>query len=1658
MTEVASAPAVAVPLIPTHATSSVEEEIHNTEVVDALKAELEKAVKGVDVSGADVDPAQRLDEHQKRVLSGDTIPEEKAEKAEHPVSDHKETDVDTVDADDAAVPLVDVASPPSVGPTEESIPEVQATPVESTAELNAKNGETGLEVSSDTAVSVVEPTSESKDTEPTFESKAELEPERIPVEAVAPHQQPETHVGTAKTEDIVPEDTAATKTEVDPEVDAKEDAKEEVPIQAAEEPIEERFKVNEPTKEPAAGESVLADTSDPEHPANAPALEPAEINAEQDNIEPVSAVPNVESEDTAPSESQQAVATTADDAAKKAYELAHARANDEVILCTPTDEEIRAAADLESGVVPETETEEKETQAETEVPVPIAEPETDAPEEHDASSIQEQVEKQEEAKELEASAISEAKVEEVSEAAPEVLPAEPENTEIAKTDGPAEEEATVEPEPIVAENADASTPKVFEDKPEEKEITSSSEVKDEAEVPFSSAEDAAVASEDTEDKDVSKDAPKQIDAADSEDKIEEVSRSSTDAPVEPVADAVSVASPAEDLVVPKEEVSAAVEYTGVDSEPAEPASVSHEVPVSEPAAAEAEEQKPVDGAMKDFPKEIEDEQKPTEVLVSPSPAPVEAEPSAAEEELVTEAAQEIPSTSVSSEEAALTDAAEPPPIHEEDKPEIVDAETSAPDIPPVEEPIATGVQAEDSGVMIETEEVFEPAATPAIGETVTTEKAASSDVLAANIDEVDELLQEESVVEAAEDVEKADPEVRAAPAEALADIHEPSAVVSEKAEVEESTLAAPGEELIEDVAHVTVPEPAGTASAELAGNAEDEVKPVVEEDEKTAEREEVREPQAEAKPELGTSTEARVSDAFKDSEEEPEEVEVVPNVSVETPTPMSETLSFMSSEDDEEDDVPLESRLAKAVGISPQEVAKLPALSSSTPTEIGAEDETTTPTKIMDETKPDEGNVEEDTTAGGSQEHETPTQSVLFEPPEDDEVAATQAVIADTNASEAPERPKSPWTPSYSVTTQGASPVHPEEPEEPKEELSEEKTVDVAPEVVAEEAVPENLVVAEVPPFEEVSRPSKVEDTQVLAAVPTAPTAHSQIIESDATGTPASETITDELPKPEETTVLAKSDAKQAAPTITEAEPSDETLIDEKPEAPLEATPAALTVDTGAKEVPDRPKSPWTPSYSVTKVGLGIPEPEELHLDADVPVEPKLDASSEEQQAVAEEQASSAHIDVTEVPLIEAPASESVPVVERPKSPYPPSYSVTQMGPGVVGEAVTAGELEEGGSIADTNEPEMPSTPRSELRSVTPGFDTLSEVSESSHIPNPPDSPRTDPEVASLMEAEAKTPLVTGIEEVNKPISPLATPLLSAKVVEDLEESSRPLTEAAVSGIGDSEPRSLLLENDAEQVASRPVLTEYATEEAVIATETADNHPSQANEAEDSVPSAPEFSIPKIDVTAVHPAPPVIVTNTLSTDSAYTQFSDTFSPSQETGTNVTTPDVETMPVPKVYEGSEIESLGEETAMHVSEQPSTVTPTGTVGKGKSLGVAHTLAMRSFPSAFAQTEDPSASEQSSQVAGADTLEVDDQLSPLASRRRLESTASALAFPGGWVYSPVKKERASLETATGVFSKPVVEGKSISPVVTPSSTEPSSTEPASEQSESKWRCVIM
>lgn len=70
--------------------------------------------------------------------------------------------------------------------------------------------------------------------------------------------------------------------------------------------------------------------------------------------------------------------------------------------------------------------------------------------------------------------------------------------------------------------------------------------------------------------------------------------------------------------------------------------------------------------------------------------------------------------------------------------------------------------------------------------------------------------------------------------------------------------------------------------------------------------------------------------------------------------------------------------------------------------------------------------------------------------------------------------------------------------------------------------------------------------------------------------------------------------------------------------------------------------------------------------------------------------------------------------------------------------------------------------------------------------------------------------------------------------------------------------------------------------------------------------------------------------------------------------------------------------------------------------------------------------------------------------APRRRLQSTASSLHFPGGWITSP-KGDRPSLEVATGEFSRPQLEGGPASAVLSPVKEE-------RKADGDKWRCIIM
>lgn len=353
---------------------------------------------------------------------------------------------------------------------------------------------------------------------------------------------------------------------------------------------------------------------------------------------------------------------------------------------------------------------------------------------------------------------------------------------------------------------------------------------------------------------------------------------------------------------------------------------------------------------------------------------------------------------------------------------------------------------------------------------------------------------------------------------------------------------------------------------------------------------------------------------------------------------------------------------------------------------------------------------------------------------------STPSLAIDTAVADAPERPKSPYTPSFSVTKQGTSPIHP-----PVELQSTEEAV------VQEEAPAEDVAEA----LEEVSE-------NVVVTPPTEEQTATQEVTGDA----------------------PVSSADMAVPEEPEDEEPIErgSFIEEKPD---------LAVDTSVMNQIDRPKSPWTPSFSVSHQGPGIEQEEEAVDDTE---------DAEEQQQTA-------------APADAPVASESIEPrteIERPKSPYPPAYTVTQLGPGIAAEddipedegseapnalssenslalhlkmpsltPESSAESEDFVSTVDSDAPEAPSSPRSNLGSVTPGFDSRSEVSSASHSPIPPDSPRTDPGSAIGLEpeteSEVKTPLMKVSEVAQVAMSPLRTPLVlqSTELRDELDHSEK---------------------------------------------------------------------------------------------------------------------------------------------------------------------------------------------------------------------------------------------------------------------------------------------
>ena len=282
-----------------------------------------------------------------------------------------------------------------------------------------------------------------------------------------------------------------------------------------------------------------------------------------------------------------------------------------------------------------------------------------------------------------------------------------------------------------------------------------------------------------------------------------------------------------------------------------------------------------------------------------------------------------------------------------------------------------------------------------------------------------------------------------------------------------------------------------------------------------------------------------------------------------------------------------------------------------------------------------------------------------------EKVEATETPKIVTPADEEPAEPaaatETPWAQSYSVTSQPGSPRI-----SPKAELEE-----LEPESQPIEPIQETSVAAPVVELSDVPRTvvtPVVEDESKEVAEPVAeeePTWTQSYSVTSQPGSPrvspkqVSEEIPEEEAKPSWTqsySVISQPGSPRISPKEEIPEPTVESVVvADEPTTVVtppveEATPAPAEA-----EVPERPKSPWTPSYSVTTLEGHAEQapPEDTEPEPEVSSIPKT--FTEEVPGPAPEVEAS----VTDTPSEPLAADDEQP--ERPKSPWTPSYSVTTL-------------------------------------------------------------------------------------------------------------------------------------------------------------------------------------------------------------------------------------------------------------------------------------------------------------------------------------------------------------------------------------------------------------
>lgn len=429
-----------------------------------------------------------------------------------------------------------------------------------------------------------------------------------------------------------------------------------------------------------------------------------------------------------------------------------------------------------------------------------------------------------------------------------------------------------------------------------------------------------------------------------------------------------------------------------------------------------------------------------------------------------------------------------------------------------------------------------------------------------------------------------------------------------------------------------------------------------------------------------------------------------------------------------------------------------------------------------------------------------------------------------------------------------------------------------------------------------------------------------------------------------------------------------------------------------------RPASPWTPSYSVTMQGPGV---ESADLQQDTTDATSTAEDIEENDVLRQDNEAST---ILTVEAVNTGASET----ERPKSPFPPSYSVTQQGPDGQEHDLTtanvaqhddeitkdssASELDAGIMVSSDSQeesgeasvleaashiPEVPTSPRTSLGTTTPGFDTRSEVSDASRYPLPASTPRSEP--GALSPTEAQTPLISSVlesgEEPTQEEVPEGTPLISALQISSRSNEMTPesaLPAVVLDPANRSNSQSL---EESPELASASLDDDEATSsmfEQTIEHAHGGMEEFKQEVADSAIGIAKVLASVTAQQASLKEIQPIAVTTTFSKDSAYTQATDdSFASGFSNDTSVTTPDVETLVMPKLDTSSNTpanersaDATDDETARQKSVGPASAeespsrTPHRLSGSVVSLGIGQSFAAKTFPPAF-----PSSRSQSS-----------------------------------------------------------------------------------------------